>query len=204
MMKRAFDVVVAAAVLAVLWPVMLIVAVAILVDSGTPVLFRQDRVGLTGQVFRIRKFRTLRNGPQGALVSPTDDPRITRVGAVLRRTKLDELPQLIDVVEGRMSLVGPRPEVPRYVALWPDDLRDVILSVRPGITDPASVAFRHEPQLLASAADPERYYVEVLLPEKARMYAEYVRTQSLAGDVRVIADTVLALVGRAGASSADR
>jgi lipopolysaccharide/colanic/teichoic acid biosynthesis glycosyltransferase len=196
MTKRLLDVVLAVVALLLLWPVMLIVAVAVLVDSGRPVFFRQDRVGLGGRPFRIRKFRTLRTGPEGPLVSPTGDPRVTRVGAVLRRTKLDELPQLIDVVEGRMSLVGPRPEVPRYVALWPEDLRDVILSVRPGITDPASVAFRHESELLASAKDPELYYVEVLLPEKAQMYAEYVRTRSFAGDVRLIADTLLAVVGR--------
>lgn len=194
MTKRAFDTVVAGAALLLLWPVLLIVAVAVFVDSGGPVLFRQERVGLRGRVFRIRKFRTLHQGAGGPLVSPTGDPRVTRVGAVLRRTKLDELPQLIDVVQGRMSLVGPRPEVPRYVALWPDDLRAVILSVRPGITDPASVVFRHEPELLASADDPERFYAEILLPEKARMYAEYVRTRSLVGDVRVLADTVLAVV----------
>lgn len=193
-MKRVLDVMIAAAALLLLWPVMVIVAVAVLVDSGGPVYFRQDRVGFGGRVFRIRKFRTLRTGPAGPLVSPSGDPRVTRVGAVLRRTKLDELPQLLDVIEGRMSLVGPRPEVPRYVALWPEDLRDVILSVRPGITDPASVAFRHESEVLAAAPDPEHFYVEVLLPEKARMYAEYVRTQSLAGDVRVIRDTLRALI----------
>lgn len=193
-MKRVLDVMIAGAALLLLWPVMVIVAVAVLVDSGGPVYFRQDRVGLGGRAFRIRKFRTLRTGSTGPLVSASGDPRVTRVGAVLRRTKLDELPQLLDVIEGRMSLVGPRPEVPRYVALWPEDLRDVILSVRPGITDPASVAFRHESEVLAAAPDPEHFYVEVLLPEKARMYAEYVRTQSLAGDVRVIRDTLRALI----------
>ena len=150
---------------------------------------------------RIRKFRTLRRDATGLLMSPTGDSRVTRVGSVLRRTKLDELPQLIDVVEGHMSLVGPRPEVRWYVELWPADLREVILSVRPGITDPASVAFRHESELLASAADPESFYVDEILPEKARMYAEYVRTRSLAKDLRILLDTFLAVAGRDGAAS---
>lgn len=202
MMKRAFDVGVAGGALLLLWPVMLVIAVAVLLDSGMPVLFRQDRVGRCGEVFRIRKFRTLRTGAGGPLVSPAGDLRVTRVGALLRRTKLDELPQLIDVVEGRMSLVGPRPEVPAYVALWPEGLRDVILSVRPGITDPASVAYRNEAEVLASTDDPERYYIDVLLPQKARMYADYVRTRSLAGDVRILVDTVLAVVGRGKAADA--
>ena len=192
-MKRAFDVAVAGLVLLLLWPVMVLIAVLIRATSPGPAFFRQERVGLHGELFRIHKFRTLRTGPAGTMISPTGDPRITRVGAVLRRTKLDELPQLLDVLAGTMSLVGPRPEVPAYAALWPAEYRDVILSVRPGITDPASVAFRDEPERLAAVADPEAYYVSVLLPEKARMYAEYVRGQSFLGDLVVLGRTARAV-----------
>ena len=192
-MKRAFDVTVAGLVLLVLWPVMAVIAILIRATSPGPAFFRQERVGLHGELFRIHKFRTLRTGPAGPMISPTGDPRITRVGAVLRRTKLDELPQLLDVLAGTMSLVGPRPEVPAYAALWPAEYRDVILSVRPGITDPASVAFRDEPERLAAVADPEAYYVSVLLPEKARMYAEYVRGQSFLGDLMVLGRTARAV-----------
>ena len=192
-MKRAFDVTVAGLVLLLLWPVMVIIAVLIRATSPGPAFFRQERVGLHGELFRIHKFRTLRTGPAGTMISPTGDPRITKVGAVLRRTKLDELPQLLDVLAGTMSLVGPRPEVPAYAALWPAEYRDVILSVRPGITDPASVAFRDEPERLAAVADPEAYYVSVLLPEKARMYAEYVRGQSFLGDLVVLGRTARAV-----------
>jgi lipopolysaccharide/colanic/teichoic acid biosynthesis glycosyltransferase len=191
--KRAFDVTVAGLVLLLLWPVMLVIAVLIRATSPGPAFFRQERVGLNGELFRIHKFRTLRAGPAGTMISPTGDPRITRVGAFLRRTKLDELPQLLDVLLGTMSLVGPRPEVPEYAALWPAEYRDVILSVRPGITDPASVAFRDEPERLAAVADPEAYYVSVLLPEKARMYAEYVRGQSFLGDLVVLGRTARAV-----------
>jgi lipopolysaccharide/colanic/teichoic acid biosynthesis glycosyltransferase len=191
--KRAFDVAVAGLVLLLLWPVMVLIAVLIRATSPGPAFFRQERVGLHGELFRIHKFRTLRTGPAGTMISPTGDPRITRVGAVLRRTKLDELPQLLDVLAGTMSLVGPRPEVPAYAALWPAEYRDVILSVRPGITDPASVAFRDEPERLAAVADPEAYYVSVLLPEKARMYAEYVRGQSFLGDLVVLGRTARAV-----------
>jgi lipopolysaccharide/colanic/teichoic acid biosynthesis glycosyltransferase len=191
--KRAFDVTVAGVVLLLLWPVMVVIAVLIRATSPGPAFFRQERVGLHGELFRIHKFRTLRTGPAGTMISPTGDPRVTRVGAVLRRTKLDELPQLLDVLAGTMSLVGPRPEVPAYAALWPAEYRDVILSVRPGITDPASVAFRDEPERLAAVADPEAYYVSVLLPEKARMYAEYVRGQSFLGDLMVLGRTARAV-----------
>lgn len=193
MTKRLFDVVVSFVALALIWPVLAIVAVAVRVDSPGPVFFRQERVGLGGATFRIHKFRSLRVGPPGALISPSGDPRVTRVGAVLRRTKLDELPQLLDVLFGHMSLVGPRPEVPRYAALWPSEYRDAIVSVRPGITDPASVLFRHESEELARTHDPEEYYVTVLLPRKARMYAEYVATRSFGTDLVILARTGLAL-----------
>ena len=133
---------------------------------------------------------------QGPQITVGADARITRAGAFLRRHKLDELPQLIDVLKGDMSLVGPRPEVPRYVAMYPPALREKVLSVRPGITDPASLQFRDESALLARAADPEREYREVVLPQKLRLAADYVDTASLGGDLRLIAATLRALWSR--------
>lgn len=192
--KRAFDVVAGSALLVVASPVMMAAAVAVAAESRGGILFRQERVGLHGDTFRIRKFRTMRPSTDGALVTVAGDGRITRVGKLLRASKLDELPQLLDVVEGRMSLVGPRPEVPKYVAQWPEELRDVILSVRPGITDPMSVEFRDESELLAAQPDPETFYVEEILPRKARGYAAYVSTQSLCGDLRILVRTVRAVL----------
>lgn len=194
--KRAFDVIVSGATLAVLSPALAVIAALVKRDDPSgPVLFTQERVGQGGMPFRIHKFRTMRPDSPGLQVTSDGDPRVTRIGAFLRKTKLDELPQLWDVLVGRMSLVGPRPEVPKYVGLWPEQLRDLILSVRPGITDPASVRWRNESEELAQAADPEAHYVEVLLPQKAAMYAEYVRTRSFWGDLVVLIRTAAA-VGR--------
>jgi lipopolysaccharide/colanic/teichoic acid biosynthesis glycosyltransferase len=195
MAKRIFDVVLAGLGLVLLSPVLLIVALLIRLDSPGPVFFRQERVGRNGVVFRIHKFRTMRNdtAAERREITVGSDPRITRVGAWLRRAKLDELPQLIDVLTGRMSLVGPRPEVPRYVALYPNDLRAKVLSVRPGITDLASIEYRDESALLARAADPEREYIEVVMPAKLRAAARYVDERSLATDVRVLGATLFAL-----------
>lgn len=192
--KRAFDVASSAIGLVVLSPVFLGVAAAIKLTDGGPVFFRQERVGMGGQVFRIHKFRSMRVANEGALVTSANDSRITRVGAFLRRSKLDELPQLIDVLVGDMSVVGPRPEVPRYVELWGEEARREILSVRPGITDPAAIAFRNEQDELAAADDPERHYVEVILPKKVAMYRDYVQHRSFAGDLAVIARTFAAIV----------
>lgn len=192
--KRAFDVVVSAVGLVVLSPVFLGVAVAIKLTDGGPVFFRQERVGMGGQVFRIHKFRSMRVANEGALVTSANDSRITPVGAFLRKTKLDELPQLIDVLVGDMSVVGPRPEVPRYVELWGEETRREILSIRPGITDPAAIAFRNEQDELAAADDPERHYIEVILPKKVAMYRDYVQHRSLVGDLAVIVRTFAAIV----------
>ncbi len=192
--KRAFDVVSSAAGLVVLAPVFLAVAVAIKLDDQGPVFFRQERVGRDGKVFRIHKFRSMRVAGAGALVTSANDSRITPVGAFLRKSKLDELPQLIDVLLGDMSVVGPRPEVPRYVELWGDEARREILSVRPGISDPAAIAFRNEQEELAAVDDPERHYVEVILPKKVAMYRDYVRNRSFLGDLGVIVRTVQAIV----------
>jgi lipopolysaccharide/colanic/teichoic acid biosynthesis glycosyltransferase len=174
--------------------VLVVLAIAIRLDSPGPAFFRQERVGLGGATFWIHKFRTLAVSPRGALITPSGDPRVTRVGAFLRRTRLDELPQVFDVLVGHMSLVGPRPEVPRYASLWPAEYRELILSVRPGITDPASVAFRHEADQLAKAEDPEDYYITVILPEKAKMYAEYVQTRNFATDLLILAKTGAAVL----------
>lgn len=192
--KRGLDVALGSALLLVASPAMLIAAVAVAAESPGGILFRQERVGLNGESFQIRKFRTMRPSTGGTDVTVAGDNRITRVGRLLRASKLDELPQLLDVVQGRMSLVGPRPEVPKYVAQWPEDMRDVILSVRPGITDPVSVEYRNESELLAAQDDPERYYVEEILPRKAHGYAHYVATRSLTGDLKILMDTVRAVL----------
>jgi lipopolysaccharide/colanic/teichoic acid biosynthesis glycosyltransferase len=198
MAKRVFDLLGAAVALVLLAPLLAAIALWIKLDSPGPVLFRQQRVGRHGRPFAIRKFRTMvadapRRGPQ---LTIGDDPRITRAGAFLRRAKLDELPQLIDVLAGHMSLVGPRPEVPSYVAQYPAELRDKVLAVRPGITDPVSLEFADESELLARAADPEREYVEVLLPKKLRAAAAYAEHANLATDLRVIGGTLRVLWAR--------
>jgi len=195
MAKRLFDIVCAGLGLLLLSPLLLAVAVWIKLDSRGPVMFRQERVGRFGAPFRIHKFRTMRvDAPRlGPQITVGDDARITRSGRWLRATKVDELPQLWDVLRGAMSLVGPRPEVPRYVALYPVELRELVLSVRPGITDPASLSFRNESELLAKAEDPEREYVEVVMPMKLRLAADYVRNASLGGDIRLILATLGAI-----------
>ena len=199
MAKRLFDLIFAGAGLLLFSPLLLGIALWIKLDSAGPVFFRQQRVGRFGVPFRIHKFRTMRHDATahapalGSLLTVGADPRITRAGRSLRAAKLDELPQLLDVFAGTMSLVGPRPEVPRYVAMYPAALRDKVLSVRPGITDPASIEYRNESALLAAAADPERMYVEQVMPAKLRRAVRYVDERSLLGDVRVIAATVRAL-----------
>lgn len=194
-MKRLLDIVAAGLGLALLAPVLLAVALWIRLDSPGPVLFRQTRVGRHGAAFQIHKFRTMRaDAPaQGLAVTADGDVRITRSGHWLRASKLDELPQLWDVLRGAMSLVGPRPEVPQYVAHYPPALREVVLSVRPGITDPGSLRYRHESALLAASPDPERTYLDEVMPAKLQLAAEYVRTQSVWGDIRIILATLRAL-----------
>ena len=194
MAKRLFDVICSALGLVVLSPLLLLAAAWVRLDSPGPALFRQTRVGRHGVPFTIHKFRTMRVEP-GAAITVGADPRITRSGRLLRATKLDELPQLWDVLRGAMSLVGPRPELPRYVDLYPIELRDKVLAVRPGITDPASLAFSREAELLAAAADPEREYREVILPAKLRLSAQYAASANLLTDLRLILAT-LARVAR--------
>jgi lipopolysaccharide/colanic/teichoic acid biosynthesis glycosyltransferase len=190
-MKRLFDVAVSLVALYVLTLPLLALALWVKLDSPGPVLFRQVRVGRWGNLFHIWKFRTMvADAPaRGPAITAAGDPRITRAGRFLRATKLDELPQLVNVLLGEMSLVGPRPEVPQYVALYPPDLREQVLAVRPGITDPVSLAFADEATRLAAAADPEREYREVILPAKLRAAADYAARATLWTDLGVLART---------------
>lgn len=196
MAKRLLDLLLSGLGLLVLALPLGLVALAIKLDSPGPVFYRQVRVGRFGREFRIHKFRTMAHDPadSGPQLTVGLDARITRVGAFLRRTKLDELAQLFDVLEGTMSLVGPRPEVPRYVALYPADLREKVLSVRPGITDFASIEYRDESTLLAQSRDPERTYREVVLPTKLALQVRYVETRGVCTDLRLIARTLRALL----------
>ena len=197
MAKRLFDLALSTLALLLLSPLMVALALWVRLDSPGPSFFRQERVGRQGVPFRIHKFRTMHAQAAGLPLTVGTDPRITRAGAWLRRTRLDELPQLFDVLRGRMSLVGPRPEVPRYVAHYPAPLRDRVLSVRPGITDPASLDFLDEAALLAKSADPEREYIERILPRKLQLAADYAAQASLATDLRVLWRTLGVLLRQA-------
>lgn len=196
MSKRIFDWMASGAGLVLLAPVLLVLAVWIKLDSPGPVFFRQERVGRGGKLFSIHKFRTMVTDAErrGLQITVGADVRVTRMGQWLRKYKLDELPQLLDVWLGHMSLVGPRPEVPRYVATYPAKVRDLVLSVRPGITDRASIEFKDENLILGRAADPDKAYVEEVLPIKLKYYVEYVESNSLLGDVNLIIKTFSALI----------
>ena len=191
-MKRLFDLIVSAVAIVVLSPLFLAIAIAVRLDSRGPVLFRQERMGRGFRPFPICKFRTMVvDAPRlgGQLTAGDRDPRITRVGRFLRRWKLDELPQLLNVFKGDMSFVGPRPEVPRYVEMFRDDYA-VILTVRPGMTDPASIKYLNEAALLAAADNPEDTYVRQILPEKIALAKQYVSQRSLGYDLRLIWNTL--------------
>ena len=189
-LKRTFDVLVAAVILLVTWPLVLAGWVAATVSTRRNGLFRQQRVGRGGEPFEVLKLRTMRAEPGPAsTVTTSGDPRITRTGAWLRRYKIDELPQLVNVLRGQMSLVGPRPDVPGFADQLTGDDR-VVLKVRPGITGPATLAYRHEEEILASVPDPERHNREVIWPDKVRINREYVHSWTLAGDVSCLLATV--------------
>lgn len=196
MLKRGFDLLASFIGLLVLAPLLLALAILIKIDSPGPVFFRQERVGRYGKVFRIHKFRTMVTDAErkGLQITVGTDARVTRTGHALRKYKLDELPQLIDVLLGDMSLVGPRPEVPRYVACYPENIRSIVLSVRPGITDRASIEYKDENRILGLADDPNRAYIEEVLPVKLRYYVDYVANRSFVGDLRIIFSTILAIV----------
>ena len=195
MSKRGFDLLASLGGLLLLAPALLAIALWIRWDSPGPALYRQQRVGRDGALFTICKFRTMHQRLEaGAELTVGHDPRVTRAGTLLRRYKLDELPQLWNVVRGDMSLVGPRPEVPRYVACYPEPLRRIVLSVAPGITDWASILYKDENAVLARSADPERAYIDTVLPAKLDYYVRYVRERSFWIDLQIIARTLVAIV----------
>ncbi len=194
-MKRIFDVIASGLGLIVLSPLFLILAIWIKLDSKGPVFYRQVRVGHKSKDFRIFKFRSMRVGAdKGSLVTiGGHDPRVTRSGYFIRKFKFDELPQLINVFLGDMSLVGPRPEVRHYVDYWtPEQMH--VLDVRPGITDPASIKFRNENELMEKAEDPEKYYIEVIMQEKIKLYLEYVEKHSFFYDLGLIFKTFFVII----------
>ena len=191
--KRIFDLILATAGLLLTWPLLVFSFVAIKLDDGGPWLFRQIRIGRAGRPFQILKIRTMRPHAAGPSVTARGDPRVTRVGHWLRQTKLDELPQLWNVLVGEMSMVGPRPEVPRYVEMYSPSQREV-LRLRPGITDEASIEFRDEEKLLADAPEPEAFYIEHCIPRKIAINLAYARKASVARDIGVILRTLMALL----------
>ena len=195
MMKRFFDIVASGCGLLVLLPLFLVIAIWIKLDSKGPVFYRQVRVGRHNKDFRIIKFRSMRVGAdKGSLVTIGGrDPRITRSGYFIRKYKLDELPQLINVFIGQMSIVGPRPEVRHYVDYWTKEQLHV-LDVRPGITDPASIKFRNENELMEKADNPENYYINVIMQEKIRLYLEYVSKVGFWYDIKLIFKTFKVIV----------
>lgn len=192
-MKRLVDILAAGLGLVLLAPLLALIALAIKLDSPGPVLFRQQRIGRGFRPFAIYKFRSMKTEAGGPAITVGADRRITRVGALLRRTKLDELPQLFNILKGDMTIVGPRPEVPRYVEAFHRDYEE-ILTVRPGLTDLASLKYRDESALLGRAIDPEREYVQRILPDKIRLAKEYIRQSSFGFDLRLILQTVQKLL----------
>lgn len=197
MLKRSFDFLMSFFGLVFLFPLFVIIAFLIKLESKGPVFFRQIRVGKNGQSFRIHKFRTMTiSAEEGGKLTVGDDDRITKVGRVLRKTKIDELPQLIDVLLGKMSLVGPRPEVPEFMELYNPKERKKILSVRPGITDKASIEMIDENKLLARYDDAYYAYINVVMPKKAKIYCDYVENQSFFGDIKIIFLTLLKIIRR--------
>ena len=190
MLKRSFDVFASGCGLILLSPLLLFIAIWVKFDSKGPVFFRQVRVGRYNKDFRIFKFRSMHvDADKGSLVTIGGrDPRVTRSGYYIRKFKIDELPQLINVFIGDMSLVGPRPEVRHYVNYWNSEQMHV-LDVRPGITDPASIKFRNENELMEKVSDPEDYYINVIMQEKIKLYLEYVEKNSFLYDVKLIFQT---------------
>ena len=187
--KRVFDLCFSSFVLLFSAPLLLLIAIAVKLDSKGPVFFRQERVGLNRRPFKIHKFRTMveNAAEMGPKITPSNDPRITRVGAFLRRWYLDEIPQFINVLKSEMSVVGPRPETPEYVALYTSEQRRV-LQAKPGMAGPATIAFRNEEELLAGHENPDVYYVESMMQDRLRLDLEYVDKQSFFYDLRLLFD----------------
>jgi lipopolysaccharide/colanic/teichoic acid biosynthesis glycosyltransferase len=195
-LKRALDLLCAVPGTLLLSPLLLLTALLIRLTDRGPIFFRQERVGFRGRPFRIWKFRTMVVDAErrGAQITVGPDPRITRIGVLLRKLKIDELPQLFNVLAGEMSMVGPRPEVPHYVAMYSEEQRRV-LDLMPGITDEASIAYRNENDILAAAADAERTYVEEIMPEKIRLNLRYAAHANVFTDVGVILRTLVKVLG---------
>ena len=193
-MKRLFDFLVSSIALLVLWPVFLLIGVLIKLDSKGPVFYLQKRIGKGGNPFKLYKFRTMvTDADKGRLITVGNrDPRITKVGYWLRKFKIDELPQLINVWKGEMSFVGPRPEVSRYVELY-DDQQKKVLSVKPGITDYASIQFRNENEILENQDDPESFYIHHIMPQKLMLNNKYIAEQSLWLDIKIIFQTIFSI-----------
>lgn len=197
MLKRCFDFCCSATGLLLLLPLFLFVSLWIKYDSPGPVFFRQWRVGRNGVPFLIHKFRTMRiESDNRSLLTIGNDNRVTRPGVFLRKSKVDELPQLIDVLLGKMSLVGPRPEVQEFIDHYPEDVKKIVLSVRPGITDRASIEMVDENILLAEYKDPRQAYIDHILPLKQKFYLEYVEINSFLGDISIIFDTIMKIIKR--------
>jgi lipopolysaccharide/colanic/teichoic acid biosynthesis glycosyltransferase len=196
MLKRCFDLLLAVIGLLLLLPLFPLIVLVIYMDSPGPIFFRQKRVGKNEKLFDILKFRTMEINAEskGKRLTATGDKRITWTGNILRRFKIDELPQLINILKGDMSFVGPRPEVPEYVAYYSAEIKDKILSIRPGITDWASLEFRDESTLLAGGDDPEKMYIETILPRKLQLGCDYVNQSSLLLDIKIICETAVAIV----------
>ena len=195
--KRLFDIIASGIGLVLLSPIFAFIAIWIKRDSEGPVFYRQIRVGLHGENFKIHKFRSMRTDADklGQLTIGNDD-RITKSGRFLRKYKLDELAQLIDVFVGTMSLVGPRPEVPEFMDLYPEEERKLILSVKPGITDKASIEMVDENDILGQYEDPRQAYIDIIMPMKAKYYIEYAQSYSLLGDIKLILQTILKIISR--------
>jgi len=191
MVKRSFDLILAFVGFVFLFPLFIVMAIWIKLDSKGPVFFKQWRVGQFGNKFQIYKFRSMIQDAElkGSKITAAEDERITRSGKFLRRHKLDELPQLINVMRGDMSFVGPRPEVPKYVEIHQDDYKD-ILKVKPGITDIASLNFRNESQILGKSDNAEQLYLTQILPEKIRLAKEYLKRSSMLFDLKIIFATI--------------
>ena len=194
-MKRLFDIIASGIGLLLLCPLFLLIGIWIKLDSAGPIFYRQVRVGRNNKDFRIFKFRSMRtDADKGSLVTIGGrDPRITRSGYFIRKFKIDELPQLINVFVGDMSIVGPRPEVRHYVNYWTKEQMHV-LDVRPGITDPASIRYRNENELLGKAEDPEQYYIDVVMQEKIKLYLEYVEKHNFWYDIKLILQTFWVII----------
>lgn len=207
-MKRVLDVLISIAVLFLAAPLMAIVALLVATSSRGGVFFRQKRIGRNGKHFRLLKFRTMTilDEASDGTFDAGDTSRVTTIGAILRRTKIDELPQFLNVLTGNMSLVGPRPEVERWTREYPERWK-IVLSLRPGITDRASIEFRNEEELLAASDNPEQTYKEEILPRKLDLAERYVDSHSIAGDARILLDTLLAVLHPArstGSSNPDQ